>query len=315
MIKRIRNIINSITSLPIIEEFINWSKKVTIPGFAGVPLYTVIVFVIKECQRDTISTRANSIAFNFVLAIFPGIIFVFTLIPLMPFSTYYEDVIVNAVQGALPTNAANYIIDIITGITSIKRGGLLSLGFILSVFFASNGMLGLMFGFDKSYDKTFKKRSYLKNNLVALALTFLLLIMFLASVVFIIVGDRVINKILGYGSGYHDSIFNSGLRWILVIFLVYTGITLIYRYGPSMYRRIAYWNPGALLATIVSILTSVLFSFFINNFGRYNEIYGSIGALIIIMVWLQFNAFILLIGFELNASIAVNRDLLEDRGD
>jgi membrane protein len=311
---KIRNIIDTFPDWPIIQQLLGWSKHVLIPGFGEVPLYNVLVFIMKELKRDAISTRANSIAFNFVLAIFPGIIFIFTLIPLMPFSEYYSATIVNSIRGALPDNAANYLIDIITGITSIKRGGLLSLGFLLSTFFAANGMLSLMFGFDKSYDKTFKKRSYLKKNLIALMLTYLLFTMFLVSVIFIIVGDNVINLVLG-SNDWDESIFSSGLRWILALVLIYTGITIIYRYGPSMYRKINFWNPGAIMATILSILTSVLFSFFINNFGRYNEIYGSIGALIIVMVWLQFNAFILLIGFELNASIAVNRDLLADKDD
>jgi len=315
LINRLLNIIKNFPQWPVVEKLLAWSKKVIFPGFGNVPLYNVIVFFIKECRRDVISTRANSIAFNFVLAIFPGIIFIFTLIPLMPFSDYYENVIVNAIQGALPTSAAVYINDIIRGVTSKMRGGLLSVGFFFSVFFASNGMLNLMFGFDKSYDKTFKKRTYIKKNAIAIVLTFLLLMLFLASVMLIIAGDYLLEYVFNSLGGVDGAIFFSALRWLLAILLIYSGITVIYRYGPSMKRRIAFINPGAILATGLSLLTSVLFSFFINNFGRYNEFYGSIGALIIVMVWLQFNAYILLIGFELNASIAVNRDLLEDRDD
>jgi membrane protein len=139
--------------------------------------------------------------------------------------------------------------------------------------------------------------------------------LFLASVMLIIAGDYLLEYVFNSLGGVDGAIFFSALRWLLAILLIYSGITVIYRYGPSMKRRIAFINPGAILATGLSLLTSVLFSFFINNFGRYNEFYGSIGALIIVMVWLQFNAYILLIGFELNASIAVNRDLLEDRED
>lgn len=233
----------------------------------------------------------------------------------MPFSDYYESVIVNALQEALPTNAAVYINDIIRGVTSKMRGGLLSVGFFFSVLFASNGMLNLMFGFDKSYDKTFKKRTYIKKNAIAIVLTFLLLLLFLVSVLLIIAGDYLLGFVFNSLGGVDGEIFFTALRWLLAILLIYSGITVIYRYGPSMKRRIAFINPGAILATGLSLLTSVLFSFFINNFGRYNEVYGSIGALIIVMVWLQFNAYILLIGFEFNASIAVNRDLLEDRED
>ena len=142
-------------------------------------------------------------------------------------------------------------------------------------------------------------------------LTMLLSILFIVSFFLLIIG----NLIIGYISerlGLTDSSV-----WIITIIkiiaaflLLYTGITIIYRYGPSLKKRIALVNPGSILATLLSILTSVGFSYFVNNFGRYNELYGSIGALIVIMLWLQFNAFVILIGYELNASIAVNRDII-----
>jgi len=173
-------------------------------------------------------------------------------------------------------------------------------------------MLTIMSGFDKGYEQTFKNRSYFKKRLVALVLTILLSILFIVSFFLLIIG----NLILAYLSerlGLADSFV-----WIITIvkavaafLLLYTGITIIYRYGPSLKKRIKLINPGSILATVLSILTSVGFSYFINNFGRYNELYGSIGALIVIMLWLQFNAFVILIGYELNASIAVNRDIIK----
>jgi len=163
----------------------------------------------------------------------------------------------------MPKNAYQYLLGIIEGIVGIKREGLLSLGFFLAIFFASSGMLTLMYGFDKSYEESFKTRGYFKKRLVAVSLTLLLSILFI----------------------------------------------------PSLRKRIPFINPGSILATILSILTSYAFSYFINNFGRYNELYGSIGALIVIMLWLQFNAFVILIGYELMASIAVNRDLINGKVD
>ena len=315
MINRIKNTIQSFPNWPIVQDILKWSKRVSIPGFSGVPIYNVLVFIFHECMRDAISTRANSVAFNFVLAIFPGIIFIFTLVPLLPYSDFYSETIFTTLRGALPLEASDYLIGIIEGITEIKRGGLLSLGFFLAAFFASNGMLNLMFGFDKSYNRTFKTRSYFKLRLVAAILTFLLFITFLVSVVFIVVGDRLIDLFLEYVDAVEGSFLFSGFRWLLAIGLIYTSIMIIYRYGPSMHRKTGFWSPGAILATTLSLATSFGFAFFINNFSKYNEIYGSIGALIIIMIWLQLNAYILLIGFELNASIAVNRDLLEEKSD
>ena len=282
-------------------------------------------------MRDNITTRANSVAFSLFLAIFPFIIFLFTLLPylfdpedfvnflssILPSDSGYTttgsyiEILEEYLASVLPRNANQYLLGIIDGIVGIKRDGLLSLGFFLAIFFASSGMLTLMLGFDKSYKESFKTRSYFKKRLVAVSLTMLLSILFIASFFLLIIG----NVILAYISdklGLTDSSIwlISFIKSIAAIMLLYTGITIIYKYGPSLRKRVPFINPGSILATVLSILTSFGFSYFINNFGRYNELYGSIGALIVIMLWLQFNAFVILIGYELMASIAVNRDLL-----
>lgn len=287
-------------------------------------------------MRDNITTRANSVAFSLFLAIFPFIIFLFTLLPILfqpsdfanflqsilpsseniTESSTYIEILQEYLESVLPQNANVYLLGIIENIVGIKREGLLSLGFFLAIFFASSGMLTIMSGFDKSYEQTFKTRSYFKKRWVALMLTILLSTLFIVSFFLLIIG----NLILGYISerlGLTDSSV-----WLITVakamaafLLLYTGVTILYRYGPTLRKRIALINPGSILATILSILTSIGFSYFVNNFGRYNELYGSIGALIVIMLWLQFNAFIILIGYELNASIAVNRDLLRMKED
>ena len=282
-------------------------------------------------MRDNITTRANSVAFSLFLAIFPFIIFLFTLLPYLfapeDFSTFlgnilpqssslpatgsYVDILQEYLSSVLPTNANQYLLGIIEGIVGIKREGLLSLGFFLAIFFASSGMLTIMYGFDKSYEESFKTRGYFKKRLVAVSLTVLLSVLFIASFIFLIIG----NLILGYiserlGLANSSVWMISLMKSISAVMLLYVGITIIYKYGPTLKKRIPFINPGSILATVLSILTSFAFSYFINNFGRYNELYGSIGALIVIMLWLQFNAFVILIGYELIASIAVNRDLI-----
>ncbi|MDG2450101.1 MAG: YihY/virulence factor BrkB family protein, partial [Saprospiraceae bacterium] len=152
-------------------------------------------------------------------------------------------------------------------------------------------------------------RNYFHKRIIAIGLTLLVGILFILSVAFIILGKEILGPI--FGDNALASIGFNVLRWIILLISFYSVITLIYRYGTSLYRPLKLINPGAILATGLSIISSVLFSYFIDNFGRYNEIYGSIGALIVILLWLQINAFVLLVGFELNASIAVNRDLLE----
>lgn len=299
-----------------IFQLINWSKDYALPGMSGIPIFNILKFIVKEVQEDAITTRANSVAFSFFLSIFPTIIFFFTLIPLFPITDDYQSIIQQSISEVLPYEASGYLNEIINDILSVKRGGLLSLGFFLALVFASNGMLTLMAGFDKSYDHTFKSRGYFKKWSVAIMLTALLGTVLIASIILIILGKPLLNLLIETVnlSNYYSTIISIS-KWLVIIVLLYSIITIIYRYGPSMYRRIKFFNVGAYLATALSIMSSLGFAYFVDNFGKYNEIYGSIGALIVLLIWIQINAFIILIGFELNASIAVNKNILRASDD
>lgn len=292
------------------DKFIKWTKSRSLPGFDGVPIYDVVIFLFREAKKDDIVTRANSMAFSFFLALFPTLIFLFTLIPLMPFSANYLAIFEEAITGVLPQNAENYLLNMMRDIMSIPRGGLLSVGFILATIFASNGMNALLRGFNKSYEISYFSRNYIRNRLVALKLTGLVIILFIASII-LIIGSRQIFHFLFdlMNAGEYGRLGLKLLRWMIVVLLFYAAISVIYRYGPALKRKFRFITPGATMATLFSILTSLAFAYFVNNFATYNKLYGSIGALIVIMLWLQINCFILLAGYELNASIAVNRDL------
>jgi membrane protein len=213
-------------------------------------------------------------------------------------------------EGVFPQSAQDYMMEMISSIKTEGSFGLQGIGFVLSLIFSSSGMLTLMYGFDKSYHQSFRSRSYFKKRLVALNLTILFAFIVAMSLALIVLGQYVLDVMIDI---FALNAFASALfivfKWIIVVMLFYSVITVIYRYGPSIYKPLKWINPGATLATVCSIICSVGFSYFINNFGRYNEIYGSIGALIVILLWLQINAFIILAGFELNASIIVNRDI------
>lgn len=228
----------------------------------------------------------------------------------MPFVEDYIKTISDSLQDVLPHNAEAYIVDILNTIQLEGQTGWLTIGFFFAILFASNGMSTLMTGFDKSYSQTFNTRGYLHTKGVAILLTLLLSVLFITSIVLIVLGQQVLTAVINaLNLSNHAGLAFNILRWFMMLLLFYSVITSIYRYGPSMKRRIKVFSPGATLATFLSILSSVAFSYFVNTFNRYNELYGSIGALIVILLWLEINAFILLVGFELNASIAVNRDL------
>lgn len=296
------------SEIPIVDIILDFSKKYSLPGFSGIPIYDVIAFIYKECMKDDIVTRANSVAFNFFLSLFPSLIFLFTLLPLLPITADYMSILRSSTYGILPEQAHEYLFSAIEGVASIKRGGLQSVSFIFAVVFSSSGMVTLMYGFHKSYQRVFKKRSYVKSRLVAIFLTLLLVMIFMVSMLLIIFGQPVVELIISKINmdSYSAALFKL-IKWFIVTIFLYFGITLIYRYGSAMKERIKWVNTGALLATVVSIVTSIVFAFFINNFGKYNEIYGSIGALLVLLLWIQINALIVLIGFELNAGIAVNK--------
>ncbi len=292
-----------------IISLIRWSKRVSLPGFSNVPIYNVVTFLYQELKKDDLPTRANSVAFSFFLSIFPFVIFLLPLLSLTPIAEGFTDQLQRSMEGVFPDRASEYFVEMIQGIRRDGSFGLQSLGFVLSIVFASSGMLTLMYGFDKSYEISFKSRGYFKKRLVALNLTLLFTFILFMSVILIIYGRQVLAWLAErFNMAGMETTLLVGFRWIVVVLLFYIVITVIYRYGPSIYRPLKWINPGATLATVCSLLASVLFSYFINNFDRYNEIYGSIGALIVVLIWFQINAFIVLAGFELNASIIVNRD-------
>lgn len=296
------------SELPIVETILNLTKKYSLPGFEGIPIYDVVLFIYNESMRDDIITRANSVAFNFFISLFPSLIFLFTLLPLLPVTADYITILKTSTEGILPFQAHNYLFSVVEDVASIKRGGLQSVSFLFAIIFSSSGMVTLMYGFHKSYQRVFKKRSYVKNRFVAILLTLLFVILFIISMLMIIFGKPILELVLNKTDMLnHTASINQLLKWVIVTSFLYVGITLIYRYGSAMRRRIKWLNSGAILATLVSIIASVIFAFFINNFGKYNEIYGSIGALLVLLLWIQINALIVLIGFELNASIAVNQ--------
>jgi len=304
------NIFTILENTPIVKPLIKWSKLTAIPGFQGVPIYYIIRFIIEELKKDSITTRADAVAFNFFLSIFPFTIFILPLLINTPFGINYLELFRNSIKGVLPNSAQEYIFSIITGIENTGSFGLLTAGFFFAIYFSSNGMSKLMQGFDKSHPNIFKSRNFINHKLVAIALTVLLVMLGLFSLTLIVLFGQFVQYLAANVEiGSFSLVLVNILRWLVILLLFYSIITSIYRYGPSMYQRIKLFNPGATLATLLSILSSVLFSWFVNQFDRYNEIYGSISALIVMLIWIQINSFILLIGFELNTSIAVNKEL------
>ncbi len=290
-------------------RLVNWSKGRSLPGFQEIPLYNLIVFINKETHEDAIVTRANSMSYSFFMAIFPSIIVLFTLLAYTPLYSNFDTVLSESIHEVMPGDAGVMLFKTVQNIATIPRGGLLSLGFFLAIWFASNGMLSMMQGLEKDYKATFKRRTNFEKRVMAIQLTFLVGFVLVASVVLVILGNTLMQFLFHYIRAdwlTRMSLFT--FRWVVVLSLFYATFSSIYRYGSSIRRPIPFFNPGTTLATVLSIATSWGFSFYVDNFGNYNKVYGSIGTLIVLMIWMQLNSMILLIGFEVNAAIVVLRE-------
>jgi len=308
-------------NLPVVKQLLAWSKVTSLPGFFKVPIYDVVIFVFNEIRRFDLFTHANSIAFSFFLSLFPSLLMLFTFTPflldffsgIVPELANFNTILKEEINRVMPGQAGDMVFDFIHEITTEPRIGLLSTGFILAIYFASNGMLAMMQSFQKSYRDTFKQRGALKKRAIAIMLTGLVGFLVIFSVVFIILGGLFINWIAAVVHLTKLGILAiTLLRWLAIIMVFYFSIAALYRYGSATYRRFPVFSAGTTLATVLSMLSSIAFSFYIDEFNRYDsysKFYGSIGTLIIMMLWIQLNSLILLIGFELNAAIAVNRDL------
>lgn len=290
------------------QNFIEWTKVLILPGFSPLPLYTVALFFFQEIQKDSLVNKASSLAYNFMMAIFPSIIFLFTLIPYIPIKNF-QNQLMTLISLVLPQNAYLAFENTLEDIVKNQNGKLLSIGFILALFFATNGIHTLMQAFNKS-SLIVESRSWLKQRLVSLTLTLLTAFSLIIGVAVMVIGEFVINFFktsfqLDDGKFWIYLIMIS--RWVIIVIVYFVTTSILYRYGPANAKKWKFFNAGAWFATILTVIISIGFSFYINNFGTYNKIYGSIGTLLVVMIWLYLISLALLVGFELNASLDLSK--------
>ncbi|MGJ1203296.1 YihY/virulence factor BrkB family protein [Sphingobacterium lactis] len=296
----------------IYDRFIEWTKTATLPGFGKLPLYTVMVFFFQEIARESIINKASSLAYNFMLAVFPGIIFLFTLIPYIPIDNFQKQ-LMELIQLALPDNAYSILETTLEDIINRQNGGLLSAGFVLCTFFATNGMTTLMMSFNKA-SLSRESRTWFQRRMVALALSIAIVLALAVGISLYAGSNYLINYLkthIDYDLKWLWAFLIKTAQWLILFSIYFFTVSLIYKFGPSSTKKWKLFTPGATLATLLAMLSFSLFTFYINNFGAYNKLYGSIGTLIVIMIWMYINALILIIGFELNASIALSKQSIK----
>ena len=307
---KIKNII--VTSAPA-TFLVNKSKQISLPGFRGIPLFDVVKFFYGQVRTVGMTERASSIAFNFVMALPPAIIFLFTLIPFFPISKQFEQALYGLIRDVIPGEKNNSVlINFLHDFINHPRNELLSLGFVLSLFFSSNAIMGIMRSFDKNYIG-FRKRGPLQRRITALRLTSILFVLIFTGTLLMVMQGAVL-KWLGVKSHILRVIIRD-VRWVVIVLIFFYSISFIYRHAPAVHKKWRLINPGSILASFLMILFTIGFSYWVAHFGNYNKLYGSIGTVLILMLLIYFNSLVLLIGFELNVSISSLKKIADERNN
>ncbi|HZL76193.1 MAG TPA: YihY/virulence factor BrkB family protein [Bacteroidales bacterium] len=284
----------------------------SLPGFEGVSINHVVRFVIKGFRKGVLVTRASAIAFNLLMVLIPATVFLFTLIPFIPIQNFHEELI-KLFESILPVNAFSFLETTIVDVITRKSTGFLFFMFVATIVFSTNGIHAIINAFVVS-SHSFKPRSWVNQRKISVILLLIGILMIGLAGFMVIFGKTAITRLVGLGIiERHLVIFMLILlKWIIVILLMLLAISFLYYFAPAIKSDFRFISPGSIVATILFIITSLGFSAYVNNFGQYNKLYGWIGTLIVILVWLYLNSIALLIGFELNLSIKEAKDEDDD---
>ncbi len=278
-------------------------RKLVIPGFDGMPVYDVAAFFIRGLQKGALSMRAAAFSYNFFLALFPAIIFFFTIIPYIPI-VGFQDNLLELMQDFIPKKAYEAVQETLFDIVKRPRGGLLSLGFIMAIYFSTNGIHSLIVAFNQTRH-TIETRSWIRQRFISVVLVLILSLLVIIAIVLITLGPLALDFLVKHNMLRVSFVYYLIItgKWLISSAMLFFAFSFLYYLAPAAESRFRFISAGSTLSTILTIAASVGFNIYVNSFSRYNTLYGSIGTLIIIMVWIYFNAMIVLIGFELNVSI------------
>lgn len=279
-------------------------KSITFPGFRGKPFYDVLVYFINGFSKGYLTDRAAAVAFNVFLALFPAIMVLFTFIPYMPLEGVQEE-IVDFIELVVPKNIAGRVVGTIDEIMSHQHGTLMSVGIIMAFYFSSGAVRAFFRGFNMGVNHI-GNMSLIRMYGGGILTTLLLGALLIVSIALIIVGNdylpTIFNKIHFYNN-FVIALINIG-RWLLTVFVLLLAIALLYYFGnPDKDKVFRLFTPGTIMFTLLFIVGTIGFNYYIVNFSNYNALYGSIGGMIIFMMWMYVNCIIVLIGYELDASI------------
>ncbi len=284
-------------------------QKIVLPGFEGLSLYDLVKTYFTGIIEGAFSARAGSVAFSFFMAIFPALLFLLNLIPYVPIAGF-DDKFLRFIYDLLPTQSEVYFKPIINDIFLNQRAGLLSFTGILTLILMANGLNAIFSGFKNSYHSKIN-RGFIKQFVVAMGVSIILALLLVTNIVVIIYFEYLLNTLRDnnlVSSGWDIRLLEIG-SYLFFIFMIYCVIATLYYYGTKSGKESKFFSAGALMTTILIMLTTYLFGIYIDNFSNYNELYGSIGALLIMMLYIWLNSNLVLLGYELNASLRTLKHL------
>lgn len=297
-----------LSKIPLINQLVVFLKKIKLPGLEGLSLYDLLELYITGIFKGTLAERASAISFSFFSALFPFILFIIILIPYVPvdgFRLEFEQFL----ESFLPPQTSDFFFKNIFNNIGKNQSGLISSVFVLSIILMANGVHAVFIGFESSYHRQVSRhvvRQYLLALGVALILALLLIITVAVYGYFEIFVIKPFFEELS-GVSYADT--NASLFWVVLgkylffVLMVYMAIAMLYYFGTKEGKESRFFSVGALFSTLLIMVSSFLFGLYIENFSKYNELYGSIGALLILLFYLWLNSNIILLGFELNTSL------------
>ena len=302
LIKRITNRIDYLKD-KILDRFEQTTTRITFQRLNGASLYSIVYFFAQGIRKSSISLRAAAISFAFTLALFPGSMFLLALLPYIPIPGLQESII-QTLADLMPENAFEVVQSAIVDTLVHQRVDVLSVGFLFSVYFASEGLMMIMGAFNQS-THAIETRSGFKRRLTALLLVVVLSFTIIISTATLIFSTFLLQFLIEHNlitAQVNVALVYVG-QWIILFIMALVSFSLIYFLAPAKRGGLSFFSVGSFSATILALIAARIFTFFIENFGRYNEIYGSLGTVLIILVWININSLVLLLGFEINGSI------------
>lgn len=276
----------------------------SLPGSRGVPLYDVLRFFLRSIFNGDLNQRAKGLAYSFMTAVPPLLIFFFTLVAYFPVDGI-QDELLGELSNIVPAKVMGPLSNTVNDVMGHRHSTLLSIGFVSSILLAANGLMGVISSLNFA-NRSVEKRPYVQRYLLSIMLVFVIYVLVVLTIA-LLMGHKLLLQMI-YAQGWltytstNTVLFNVG-RWLLIVFAILTAVSLIYYWAPVKKQRVGFFSVGSVLATGMFLVLSWGLGLYLNNFSRYNLLYGSIGTLLMVMFWIYFNCIVMLVGYELNISV------------